>query len=115
MSETLDLSPIERRLQQITDPNWEWTEADMEGEDYVYVPETSTLGSTLIMMESTYENHAEDATFIAHAPKDVAALLAEVTRLRQTVDELSNKLVDVEMLVPNIDEILAEYDDERPF
>jgi hypothetical protein len=51
-------------------------------------PQGSYLGNTLIMMGDSYENGAEDGDFIAHAPRDISALIKEVERLRELLNEV---------------------------
>lgn len=46
----------------------------------------------LVATTTAYERHAADAEFIAHARSDIPALLAQVARLRDALETLSDRL-----------------------
>ena len=66
----LDLGPIEERLAGITDRPWTPHDCGTVWGEHEWVadPATSAIG-----------------TFIAHAPEDIAALIAEVKKLRESI------------------------------
>lgn len=87
--EALDLDAIKARLEMATDGPWEWNPRrtvleGWAGDPAVYRYTTEVLevlvdpGTPVDVWLSD-----DDANFIAHAPTDVAALIAEVERLRQ--------------------------------
>jgi hypothetical protein len=92
MSEPLDLSPIKARLAAATPGPWMRDIQDM-GPNYVGaclyphgIPNTE-----VIYPEDARE---EDIDLIANAPQDLAALVAEVERLRGEVEGMWDEILD---------------------
>lgn len=94
---TIDLDPIEARVQRATPGPW------AEGAGQVRGGETRELiiaadGRTIIAMAYGGYGHPtpdctrEDRAFIAHAREDVPALIAEVKRLRALCDDIEAAL-----------------------
>lgn len=100
--EDLNAAEIQRRLSSITPGEWKASEFGRAGEQE---PSSLVIHSGKFNWQSLHDGEEgiawlqwgaqefEDATFIAHAPKDVAALLEqhrrdklEIARLRQQVD-----------------------------
>ena len=80
---TLDLEPIKERLAEATPGPWF---ADDDG-GVSTEPHACTMTSTPIVdTEGCGMGNPKDATFIANAPSDIAALVAEVERLRGQID-----------------------------
>lgn len=80
-----ELAAIEARLQAATPEPWTMTEE--EGDWCLRAPDGESM-----MCDTQYypwtPGRAEDWQLIAHAPTDLAALVAEVRRLRGRCDEL---------------------------
>ena len=87
-----DLEAIRARLKAATPGPWEWTDESGTGRRETL----STLGESPIAVlmpeydvDGAYiEATPDDATFITHAPQDIADLLAEVERLNRHIDDL---------------------------
>ena len=45
----------------------EWSRRKVDDEGYVYIPQGSYLGDTLVMLGDTYENSAKDCDYVALA------------------------------------------------
>ena len=103
MTEPLDLDPIRTRLEAASPGPWRWEDwgappVDHEGSAYTLASD-ELVGSDLLpgltkaictaaRATSSWRNPA-DAALIAHAPSDIAALIAEVERLRGTDPEMA--------------------------
>ena len=91
MTEPLDLDPIRTRLEAASPGPWrweDWGDPPLDHEHNAYTLASDELGLTKAICTaaeatSMWKNPA-DADLIAHAPSDIAALLAEVERLRGT-------------------------------
>lgn len=79
---TLDLSAIRARLQAATPGPWQ-LRSGMQPYDELDTVEHSH-GLSVCVCDST--RFDRDADFIAHAPEDIRALLAEAERLRRVED-----------------------------
>jgi len=79
----IDLEPIKARLANVaTPPPWKAYGPDALGRTFVN-REGATLDHAAIIADTGGGNRAaRDADLIAHAPTDLAALIAEVERLR---------------------------------
>lgn len=94
------LKEIEGRLQAITPGDWQQFD-DGDGdpiivEPYIAVPsEFDDKGHYYIATIHTGRSDTDDATFIQHAPADIAALLAEVRRLQTANVGLIGDLADM--------------------
>ena len=78
----LDLDPIKARLAAATPGPWRWSRVESWGHvaklhDIHFLPNLASLSST--------QQDQADADLIAHAPSDLAALVAEVERLRAAI------------------------------
>lgn len=77
-----ELAAIDARLQAATPEPWTMTEE--EGDWYLRAPDGESM-----MCDTQYypwtPGRAEDWQLIAHAPTDLAALMAEVRRLRAAI------------------------------
>lgn len=96
MSETLDLEPIKARLEAATPGNWSWEDWDSDrghetDEQRHLVNDilgdrgiVGDLPAVILVADDPWIwwDNPEDAKLIAHAPTDLAALIAEVERLR---------------------------------
>lgn len=87
----LDLAPIKARLAAATPGPWTWVCHSTAG-----VSEWTVFDAADHALATNRHGWRPDAEFIAHAPTDIAALLAEVERLRaeladeyHTMDELT--------------------------
>ena len=102
MTEPLDLDPIRTRLEAASPRPWRWEDwgdppVDNERRAYTLVSD-EPVGSDLLPASrrpsapraatSMWKNPA-DADLIAHAPSDIATLIAEVERLRGTDPEMA--------------------------
>ena len=86
---TLDLEPIKDRLAKAHTEWGEWTvQSDEWGECNHVVIRDDEPGYSIIAegIGQGDDDGLADATFIAHAPSDLAALVAEVERLRGQID-----------------------------
>ena len=86
---TLDLEPIKERLAKAHTEWGEWTvQSDEWGECHHVVIRDDGPGYSIIAegIGQGEDDGLADATFIAEAPSDLAALLAEVERLRGQID-----------------------------
>lgn len=77
MAEPLDLEPIKARLAAATPGPWE-SDIYPGSENWVYVGGVRGPGPSLELGADS----SGDAEFITNAPTDIAALVAEVERLR---------------------------------
>jgi len=78
------LDAIEARLNDGEQWTPEECSIQVDPEDgYVWVPECSCLGDTIIQLGGHYENFQADWVFCANARQDMRLLLEEVKRLRQ--------------------------------
>ncbi len=60
-----------------SETEWDWSGRKVDSQDgYVYIPQGSHLGNTLICLGDTYENSAKDCDFISQATK-IGVLLAK--------------------------------------
>lgn len=98
MTEPLDLEPIKARLRGASPPPWETSGPDTIGEWCVYsaplgwmvaeanivegLPTMSPRKETGASMVVDGDQANRNAALIANAPTDIAALIAEVERLR---------------------------------
>ena len=73
----MDLESIKKRLTAATPGPWAWASAPAEG---------AAGGYVLTAVTGDGPHASFDAEFIAHAPTDIRALLAEVKRLRAQID-----------------------------
>ena len=91
----LDRDAIQARLDAATEGPWMTTQDT--GTHVVYVNSTSPKGQTYssVLWNADWATEA-DAEFIAHAPADVAALLAEVHRLRARLWEHERPATEAE-------------------
>jgi hypothetical protein len=84
----LDLEAIEGRLDKITPGEWKF---DGTKDRPLFVDKDTSI----VWVPWVFEGEAEldmeqvDGEFIANAPTDIAALVAEVKRLREEVNELA--------------------------
>ena len=89
MTEPLDLNPIRTRLEAASLGPWrweDWGDPPVDHERSAHTLASDELGltkaiCTAAQATSMWKNPA-DADLIAHAPSDIAALIAEVERLR---------------------------------
>jgi len=96
MTEPLDLDPIRTRLEAASLGPWRWEDwgdppADHERSAYTLASDELGLTKaicTAAEATSMWKNPA-DADLIAHAPSDIAALIAEVERLRGADPEMA--------------------------
>ena len=91
---TFDLEPIKERLAAATPGPWEMSyDADDKWTSITGQPYDDG-GQWLVCPEvATCEGEPDaDSTFIAHAPEDIAALVAEVERLRGQIDARAAEL-----------------------
>jgi hypothetical protein len=72
----LDLTAIRKRAESATEGPWEWDESS----NCIDAPGFEVCIDAM--------NH--DAEFIAHARQDVPALIAEVERLRESLEEIAD-------------------------
>ena len=96
---TLDLKPIKERLAEATPGPWESQGFDnYPGDEGTPIIGTSGIGLVAYALRHNVhssnnsvdwydeEQCDKDAEFIAHAPEDIRALLAEVKRLQAQID-----------------------------
>ena len=82
------------------DRTWQWDGRKVDEDDgYIYHPQGSYLGSTLITLGDTYEDDHHDLDFIAAAPK-IAAKCIELDAVNR---ELITKLQAIYELLPTDD------------
>lgn len=81
-----ELVELERLEKEATPGPWEWSDSSRdpdEPNELPYVPQGSTLGDTLIMLDDTYENSRADCAIIAALRNAFPALLATVRALQE--------------------------------
>jgi hypothetical protein len=79
----LDLKPIKDRLAQVAASDWSASELSPGRWGVVADEQYDTDGHTIATCEvAPYEDSRANAVLIAHAKEDLAALVAEVERLR---------------------------------
>lgn len=85
----LDLDAIKARLAALGDEPSMWR-VSSEDADADYIPIDDRWGCRIggVELHRGAEREMESATFIAHAPEDIAYLLDEVERLRGERDDL---------------------------
>ena len=88
---TLDLEPIKERLAAATPGPWKAKEDSWDG--YSVVIDDNGPGVSIIAEQigQGEDGGRGDAEFIANAPEDIAALVAEVERLRATIHVLTSE------------------------
>lgn len=82
---------IKRRLEEISklfkkstfsdNSDFEWNGLEIDEEDYVYVPQGSHLGGTLICFDDNYEDSGHDAL-----------LITELLKLAQSITSLQGEI-----------------------
>lgn len=70
----------------------EWDDRKEDDDGYVFIPQCSYLGSTLISLADTYENSGYHCDLVAESVNALPALLDEVVRLRTENAELKDVL-----------------------
>ena len=109
---TIDIEPIKERLAKAHTEWGEWTvQSDEWGECNQVVIRDDEPGYSIIAegIGQGEDDGLADATFIAHAPSDLAALVAEVERLRGQIEGLC-AIIDSH---PNTLEC-GKHDDDDP-
>lgn len=86
----LDLQPIKDRLAAATPDHWRWdltiTGLDANGdEEWLIISQDEHAPDAALVGTARTK---EDADLITHAPADLAALVAEVERLRGAIEQL---------------------------
>ncbi|HWB38102.1 MAG TPA: hypothetical protein VHA75_18950 [Rugosimonospora sp.] len=84
-SDKIDLDAIRARADAATPGPWEMEVGDWAG-DWAYAS-----GPTYYSEETSSALRTADAVFVAHARADVPALLAEVDRLRDLVEQVTRE------------------------
>ena len=92
MVENLTVFEIRRALAELPDDDWEWSDRRTDAEGYVYIPQGSYLGETLIMLGDTYENCERDCDFITNSKKYIRFLLDCIEDLDDKVNFLESRL-----------------------
>ena len=95
---TLDLEPIKERLDKAHTEWGPWKAKEDSWDGYSVVIDDNGPGVSIIA-EQIGQGEDEgrgDATFIAHAPEDIAALIIEVERLRGQIDAVREHHVPVD-------------------
>ena len=93
----MDLQEIEARLEAATPGPWDFETIPETGESRVVV--FSNTGDPMLDVSvAPHGVRAEDAEFIAHAPEDIRALLAEVTDLRVKLEAAQFQIEEVKEL-----------------
>lgn len=72
---TIDIEEIRARLGNRTCDDWFGKGREQDEDGFIYHPQGSYLGSTMIVLGDTYENDHLDLDFIANAPADIRDLL----------------------------------------
>ena len=85
---TLDLEPIKARLDKAHTEWGPWRAKEDSWDGYSVVIDDNGPGVSIIAEQigQGEDGGRGDAAFIAHAPEDIAALVAEVERLREQVE-----------------------------
>ncbi|MEK6881672.1 MAG: hypothetical protein AABY22_18780 [Nanoarchaeota archaeon] len=68
----MDIEKLKKLYENSTfseNDNFDWEDLEVK-EDYVYVPQGSHLGETLIVFDDNYEGSGEDALFISELLKE---------------------------------------------
>ena len=93
----MDLQEIEARLEAATPGPWDFETIPETGESRVVV--FSNTGDPMLDVSvAPHGVRAEDAEFIAHAPKDIRALIDEVTDLRMKLEAAQFQIEKVKAL-----------------
>jgi len=87
---TPDVKKIREMLDALTTKDWSWSgrteepDEDMPGGVFIWHPQGSYLGNTMICLADTYEDDHKDLDFIAAAP----TLLREACERIESLEEL---------------------------
>ena len=77
-----DLDAIRARLVTITPGAWGWEIVSAWGKNFAALE----IADAVYIRVPYYENAVNDAQFIAHAPEDIAALLARIEALERETE-----------------------------
>ena len=86
------LTEIEERAKKATEGPWEWSDREVESNGYVYIPQGSTLGDTLIQLGDNYEGYQSDCDFIAHSREDIPYLLSLLRSAEEALQDIGNSI-----------------------
>lgn len=89
MHEPLDLTPIKARLAAVSPIPWRYHDNGIDG---VILDGSGFIVTGGESGEGRLEGDDPNTIFIAHAPTDMTALVAEVEGLRKTARNLKNEL-----------------------
>lgn len=104
-----ELLEIESRLSKITPGKWTATEFDVHTDTPTGVWNTTQICPVTPAMGKNEECYQRiNAEFIANAPGDERALIAEVRRLRAELDKTVLDGLNVQALVARVEELEAE-------
>ena len=92
-----EIQEIEARLEAATQGPWDFETIPETGESRVFV-RSNTGDPMLDVSVAPHGVRAEDAEFIAHAPKDIRALIDEVTDLRMKLEAAQFQIEEVKAL-----------------
>ena len=76
---------------------WKWDnlkQINVKDGSYIYVPQGSFLGNTLINLNDNYGNSGFDCLLIEDALKYLEPLLLEVKESRERIDKITQNLKD---------------------
>jgi len=94
-----ELKAIEERLESIRAYPWTITPEEFIDGDRVYIDGPDSLIAEVVITDDTDQDYA-NGVFIAHAPADIAHLLAEVKRLREKLDFYADLPADAALSAP---------------
>ena len=70
---------------------WEGISIDKDEDGYVYVPQGSHLGDTLISLDDTYEESGEDCLYVSDVINAIPELIAEIEKLRDGMNRIKRQ------------------------
>ncbi len=78
----VDLDALDALDASATEAPWAWEHRRVDSDGYVYIPQGSTLGETMIMLNDVYEGSANDCDLLAELRNKYRALSAELRHRR---------------------------------
>lgn len=91
------MAEVEKAAEKATPRPWEWDGLNRDRVDpentFIWVPQGSHLGDTLITLDDTYEGSGEDCDYIALVANHTPDIIAFTRRLLEVVNLLRDGFV----------------------
>lgn len=79
------IEEMRKAIESVSGQSWQWERRKVDAEGYVYIPQGSYLGDTLINLGDTYEYCAKDCDYVTLACETLPDAIAEIERLREVI------------------------------